>query len=307
MAVFCKKRNFAPCYYAQDEYEDINFTNNLTNKTTRMKKIFTLIAVAAMAMGVQAQETYLIEEGFQPDNSGQKYKAGKGTNTTSVTFECGADGGWKAAVAYAGFDPFTAYVTGSQNPKDGDLNGSSSSGAGYTIEKKNLPKSGCYFIFTPTKSGALSVGMVLNANKSFYVVNAEDGTAISNFDIKDKDGNVVALRAFEQDAAQFASSENKVYGNATFNVEAGKSYYVFCTGSKLGLFGFTFSETAATIDPATTAAIKADIDAANGAAGIQGVKAENTANGAAFNLAGQQVSENYKGVVIKDGKKVVIK
>ena len=38
--------------------------------------------------------------------------------------------------------------------------------------------------------------------------------------------------------------------------------------------------------------------------GIQGVQAEK-ADAAAYNLAGQKVSENYKGVVIKNGKKVV--
>ena len=41
---------------------------------------------------------------------------------------------------------------------------------------------------------------------------------------------------------------------------------------------------------------------------IQNVKAAVVdLNAAAFNLAGQKVAENYKGVVIKDGKKVVIK
>jgi hypothetical protein len=79
--------------------------------------------------------------------------------------------------------------------------------------------------------------------------------------------------------------EEKYYGTYTFNVKANSTYKVWCDGSKLGFYGFEFK---------------------TGTAGIQGVKAEK-ANAAAFNLAGQQVSENYKGVVIKDGKKMIQK
>ena len=41
--------------------------------------------------------------------------------------------------------------------------------------------------------------------------------------------------------------------------------------------------------------------------GIKTVKAGATENGAIYNLAGQKVDENYKGVVIQNGKKVVVK
>lgn len=41
--------------------------------------------------------------------------------------------------------------------------------------------------------------------------------------------------------------------------------------------------------------------------GIKTVKADATENGATYNLAGQKVDENYKGVVIQNGKKVVVK
>jgi hypothetical protein len=43
------------------------------------------------------------------------------------------------------------------------------------------------------------------------------------------------------------------------------------------------------------------------ATGIQTVKAAEATNGAVYNLAGQKVSESYKGVVIKNGKKMVNK
>ena len=278
-----------------------------------MKKIFTLIAVCAMALTANAQETYAVEEGLLPDDAGQTYKANSKKNATSVAITFGADGKWSSfnggegAKADATLEGFTAYISGGNNPKDGELNGTSSSGGGYTIEKKNLPKSGCYYVLKPTNAGSIKFAMQLNANKSFFIVK-EDGTAISDFDIKDKNGNTVALRAFAQDVSQFASSEEKVYGYATFNAEAGKEYYIFCTGSKLGIYGFIYSAEAATIDPATTAAVKAEIDAAAGGTGIQNVKAQIIdVNAPVYNLSGQMVDKSYKGVVIQNGRKMIQK
>ena len=272
-----------------------------------MKKIFTLVMLAAMAISVNAQdEKFAIEEG-QEVSDGQTLEANSRKNATSVAITFGADGKWAAAKAEGSLSEFTAYISGGNNPKDGELNGTSSAGAGYSITGKNLPKSGCYYTFKPTKDGSLKIGIMLNGNKSFYVVK-EDGTAISDFDIKDKEGTTVALRVFEQDASTFASAAEKVYGYVTFNVEKEKTYYVFCTGSKLGLYGFIFNETAATIDPATTAAIKAEIDAAaSGETAIETVKAADAENAVIYNLAGQKVDNSFKGVVIKNGKKMIQK
>ena len=41
--------------------------------------------------------------------------------------------------------------------------------------------------------------------------------------------------------------------------------------------------------------------------GITGVKAAVKADGAIYNLAGQKVDKSYKGLVIMNGKKVVLK
>ena len=43
------------------------------------------------------------------------------------------------------------------------------------------------------------------------------------------------------------------------------------------------------------------------ATAIQGVKTVSTENGAIYNLAGQKVSESFKGIAIKNGKKIVMK
>ena len=44
-----------------------------------------------------------------------------------------------------------------------------------------------------------------------------------------------------------------------------------------------------------------------GTSGVQTIAALRMSDGAVFNLAGQKVDENYKGVVIKDGRKMVQK
>ena len=41
--------------------------------------------------------------------------------------------------------------------------------------------------------------------------------------------------------------------------------------------------------------------------GISSVSAETVDNAPAYNLAGQKVSDSFKGIVIKNGRKVVVK
>ena len=45
----------------------------------------------------------------------------------------------------------------------------------------------------------------------------------------------------------------------------------------------------------------------NGKTNISALKADQLKSAAIYNLAGQRVNDNYKGVVIKAGKKVVMK
>ena len=44
-----------------------------------------------------------------------------------------------------------------------------------------------------------------------------------------------------------------------------------------------------------------------GTDGISSVVKSNTVNAASYNLAGQRVSGDYKGIVVKNGKKYVVK
>ncbi len=78
--------------------------------------------------------------------------------------------------------------------------------------------SGTVYIIKPVYDGEVTVGVWLNAGKPLYI--QEDGTSLSGFDGY---------------TADYAS------GTAfTFPVKAGSEYRVYCTGSKLGFYGFDY-------------------------------------------------------------------
>lgn len=205
-----------------------------------MKKIFTLIAVAAMALTVNAQGKYAMEEGETIAAGTQPAKDKRVENCKLVFGEGGDD--FKAAVADASVEGYTAYTPGN------GINGN----------KEN----GTFYLLTPSIDGNITVAVVLNADKAFYI--EEDGTALEQY-------NGIKV-------------DSKYYGTYSFPVKANKTYKVYCAGSKLGFYGFEYTTEAT---------------------GIQSAKAEKAANTESYNLAGQKVSENYKGVVIMNGKKVV--
>ena len=137
------------------------------------------------------------------------------------------------------------------------------------------------------------------------------------------------------------------WGWITFNVEAGESYVVYQQSSALGFGGFEFggekyvacpeegklaAEFAAVVDAdgnatnvnergsvVTFTAAGVAVEAVGGAdpdqveadfdspAGINDIKNDVDKNAPIYNLAGQRVDKNYKGVVIQNGKKVVKK
>ena len=84
---------------------------------------------------------------------------------------------------------------------------------------------GTWYTIKPTYAGSIDVAVVLNADKAFYI--EEDGTALTDYNGITKDA--------------------KYYGTFTFNVSAGKSYKIYCSGSKLGFYGFKYAYT--TMEP----------------------------------------------------------
>lgn len=231
-----------------------------------MKKFFTLIAAVAMAASMNAQGTYAVQAGdnVNPgdqitsvenitltymENAGKAFKTGK------------AMGNWADA-------DFVAYVSGGS---DGKL----VSGAEPT---------GCVYKFETKKAGSLTVGVQLNGNKGFHVLDADfaELTPVSYNLPSAKGGDSQTFEKNDKGENILAEKSN---GVVQINVAEGGTYYVFCTGSKLGFYGFKYEVGTST--------------------GISSVKAEAAQNGKTYNFAGQQVSDSYKGLVIKNGKKYV--
>lgn len=266
-----------------------------------MKKIFTLIAIATMAVGAQAQEKALFSNdatygnGAELTTENTKLVLGNDRTTKNYNLKLASVKAYSADI-FGQTVPVkneetnemedktrVVYVVGDQNPKDGELNGDKSTGNGYKPETANLPLSGTYYMITPAKSGKILAFIILNSGKNLYVCKKSTGECLPTSALTIKaDGDEAVDVTLNDDF----TVDEKTTGTVEFAVEAGETYYVFCTGSKLSFGGYVFT--------------------AGDSAGITAAKTI-TAGKAIYNLAGQKVAAGYKGLVIKNGKKVMIK
>ena len=163
-----------------------------------MKKIFTFMALACMALGAQAQGKFALQAGTGDFAAGTKITS---VDNITLTFGFAGEADYKDPVADSHLDDYPAYTAG--NGVNGKADGNS----------------GTTYILEPAKKGEVTVAVVLNANKAFYVL--ENGTALSSY-------NGITV-------------EEKAYTTYKFGVEAGKTYKVTCAGSKLGFYGFEYT------------------------------------------------------------------
>ena len=234
-----------------------------------MKKFFTLIAAVAMAASMNAQGTYAVAEG-------DEVTAGKQiTSVANVTLTYMENAGTAFAVGKATSNwadaDFTAYVCGVNN-------GKLVSGAEPT---------GCVYKFETVKAGSVTVGVQLNGNKGFHILDADFAeVAPASYNLPaTKDG---ASQEFTQNEKGENIIAEKSNGTVTFSVAEGGTYYVFAAGSKMGFYGFKYVTGTST--------------------GISDIQApKSSKDGATFNLLGQKVASNAKGIVIKNGKKFINK
>ena len=191
-----------------------------------------------------ATVVYALQEG-DTFTSGQTVDVKDGDDVVA-TITYGEAGGadFTAAKANGAIDGFVAFTEGNGE------NGNKAGGTFYTI--------------VPAKEGVVTVAVVLNAGKAFYVL--EDGTALDDF-------NGISV-------------DEKLYGTFTFPVQAGKSYKVYCAGSKLGFYGFKY-----TYDVST---------------GIQTVSTPKAETNVMYNLRGQRIDAPQQGqIYIMNGHKYI--
>ena len=187
-----------------------------------------------------------------------------------------------------------------------------------------LPTTGLYYSFKSDNAGAFKVMVwANNGNRPTYVVNATTGseqfakaqTLIPEGYINGQDWHqedvdaglvdasmlnkrkyltstqIAATRTSQTDPFIIGQGNQPFWGYLLFDVNAGDEYWIFQPSSQIGFGGFTFVPGAKKEDLVT------------GIKGVQTVNAEQNPNAPIYNLAGQQVTKSYKGVVIQNGKK----
>lgn len=184
------------------------------------------------------------------------------------------------------------------------------------------PQSGLYYKFTTKVDGALKVGIWANkGNRTTFLVDSETKMPSEylvegyingqNWTQEDADAGKCAaeqvgkkkwlsnedIKAIHDASAQasnpwvIGAGNQNFWGNVIIDAKAGKTYWLFQGNSQIGFQGYTFA-------PGKS---KEEMN-------IESIKnAANNANAPRYNLAGQKVSKDFKGVVLQNGKKFVQK
>lgn len=304
-----------------------------------MKKILLCAAAFMAAMTMNAQEvcTFNADNALELDaDNGTALTAGTIIGeTTSIVAKIGADDTYKpqSATFTVGDQTITGGLQGGTNPKDGD--------GGVPATTLIQPASGAFLLFEAKADGFLYVMHKASSNKAYTVF--EEGTAISytfaaigdastdlgavyqftlpyeveneQFVVKNAiewaEQEFLKITAPEKYEANFtvADDDTKTWnaikknglGVIAFPVYKDCKYIVNANGSKITATGFAFS----TKDDLTIKSEDVVIYGVADETGISNTKANVKNNSTLFNLAGQKVNNNYKGVVIMNGKKVI--
>lgn len=212
-----------------------------------MKKIFTLIAVAMMAMGANAQSTiFSWEGGAEGATVSGGSVVGNGADAESVNYANGEYWTLRLSSKKANIDSDNLTVT-----LDKALAGGETINVTGYINKSETKAASAYFLFAEG----------VEAETEYF----EDAENIG------MSGSI---------ATKSVTVPSGAAGVTTFKMARGK------TQTNLFITKLTITSTSA---------------------GISIVKNVNIENGAAYNLAGQKVSNDFKGLVIKNGKKFMVK
>ena len=174
-----------------------------------------------------------------------------------------------------------------------------------------LPTNGTYVTLTTKTAGTLNVKTWINKGfRKVYIVKASDtkpltfGTDVivsgyingQNNDVTE-DSPLYGYPRLQDNIATKGTEGGDIYvvgpGNQagwftfTFNTVANETYYLFCESTQIGFGGYEFTTGSTGINEIAT-------DKAN-------------ANAPIYNLAGQRVSKNAKGLLIQNGKKYIVK
>lgn len=185
----------------------------------------------------------------------------------------------------------------------------------------DMPEVGLYYKFTTKKDGVMKVQVWANkGNRNTYLINGKTKQAvpylaegyINGQKEKDAEGNPILnadgkeiMKFFTPEEIQQLHNDAKVvdgvdtapyviaagnqafWGWITFDAKKGVDYWLFQDSSQVGFGGFEFT-------PGATS-------------GIETVNAVKVQDNKMYNLQGQVVGNDYKGIVIMNGKKFIKK
>ena len=205
------------------------------------------------------------------------------TDVDGVTLTWGNDDTWKwsADAKKFGDVQFAGSATGNTNP------------SGFSAATNTAPTGGIYVSFDVLADGVIDAAVVVNASKNTYIL--EDGVGIVGV-YYDGSGNAIALNSGDKLA-------EKYYGVVTFAVKAGKTYHLFCTGSKMGYYGFTFTPGKKMAAKPAFSDIIDDVED-----GIETIRDAQTSSDAIYDLTGRRATTLESGkLYIKGGRRVIVK
>ncbi len=128
------------------------------------------------------------------------------------------------------FDGFSFITTG--NGQDARNEGLTSFVPG---DCNTLPVHGTYYKFTPKRNGTLDVYFLLNALKRMYLAD-EDAVVLEPVATATTSSGI-SINKNADGGIYFTS---KAGGKFSYEVKAGKTYFLFGNGTKLGFYGFSF-------------------------------------------------------------------
>ena len=267
-----------------------NIINNLKTKQI-MKKSLLFVAAMFMAVCANAQgqwnavpSTAAVDEVVV--NAGEPTTvATEIQNAKVVLLDGGANWTVKSDPATAetfesqGKTFSKAYIQGGTNGVDASLDKAGSTSA--------------HVEFTPAVAGKVYVAAKYGKNKKIWTAK------VPNSVIEAEELDFANMSAYATDVwgqyitldgglnAEQTVTDADVYAALAYDVEPGNTYFFWVSGSKIMLCGLAF-------------------DASGDVNGISNVVApEANANAPIYNLAGQRVSSNFKGIAIQNGKKFV--
>lgn len=193
-----------------------------------MKNLFTFIVALFMATSVYAQGTYAVVNGetFTPG-----YKITKVPNITAYYMANAGNvfnaGKKTANWADSDFEYYASIKTGDAAKFDG----------------KTEP-TGAYLKFEPTNDGTIIVGIQIDKLKELCLVGA-DFARITDYTYnlpsdKGQESQILGTNKKTDGTTVDNCLTIKSNGTVTFNVKAGKTYYLMALGSKIGFFGFKY-------------------------------------------------------------------